>query len=191
MHARPKINQAGRCLPRYARISIKRHGSNQRVEVPVPLAGGGLPTLSNALPVSARNLYGPTLLPAVEKTAALPSSKFGISRPLNILRGYFAPQNAPLPSLPPCASAVPVASPLRGGSLSLSLLSPPSFACKKLRPPRVRARWSLTSHTSCPRRRKRSHAFFPFGRRRLDLCPLANEKNACDVGSRRWIGPGI
>ena len=111
MHAGPKINQAGRCLPRYARISIKRHGSNQRVEVPVPLAGGGLPTLSNALPVSARNLYGPTLLPAVEKTAALPSSKFGISRPLNILRGYFAPQNAPLPSLPPCASAVPVASP--------------------------------------------------------------------------------
>lgn len=87
MHAGPKINQAGRCLPRYARISIKRHGSNQRVEVPVPLAGGGLPTLSNALPVSARNLYGPTLLPAVEKTAALPSSKFGISRPLNILVG--------------------------------------------------------------------------------------------------------
>lgn len=91
-----------------------------------------------------------------------------------------------LPRPPPPRSAAVSAAP-RPAPVRLS-----SSCSKKLRPPRVRARWSLTSHTSCPRRRKRSHAFFPFARRRLDLCPPRGRKECVRRRQRaRWIGPGI
>ena len=182
-------------MARYARISIKRHEiKGSKFQFPWSLL---LLTLCSLSPVgiytnrhfcrSRRQRY-----------YLRPASKFGISRLLNILVGILHRETSlslslsaclVLPLTCPCWSCVCrsrwFSSRRRAFSLSLSLSLSFLVRLQEVAPTESARRWSLTSHTSCPRRRKRSHAFFPFGRRRLDLCPLANEKNACDVGSTR------